>query len=272
MRLVSRFHGNHILPDRQFGVRTVEDLSTVYRGEIGFERNFFRRVARSVMVAGDQLSPDVIAAWNRGSDSGTAVKFTHFNTGQQAVRWTALEAMKARAGLALPDQLSMEVPGTQAACEFERRSDLPDNLFVCEGISSGSLVWERYATDAYRRMIPRTDGPLIERLGRVSAAIERYQEAFSVGTDSDQNDASIFVVTGDGGVPALAQHMAQGYEAMVFHADPHPADTVARAFGAPTLSELEQTWEDAMRQVTPLAAAQVVMSSFMPALAPSAAR
>jgi hypothetical protein len=141
-------------------------------------------------------------------------------------------------------------------------------FFVVADAASGNHVDERYFSDFTRgiqdmhRIVPGLTPQ--QHMLRAQAIHDGLQAQTPGRIGSETPEVSVFHAIA-GGVPALAHRLTEGYAPMLFHADLEPGTTVANALGAPDMDSLEQTWEGAMRQRTPLAAAQLVLSEFMPA-------
>lgn len=103
---------------------------------------------------------------------------------------------------------------------------------------------------------------------RAEMADREYRQALEAANrqstidvvDTSKHTASLFYAEAPD-VPTAARMMAEGYGRLAFHSD-DPDAAVARALGVPNLTELDQVWDEAMAQPTPLLAGRFILTSF----------
>jgi hypothetical protein len=228
MRLTSSAHGSPNLPSGMFGRRTIKELAAIYDDKI--TRGEHGRL-RTLSVDGGLLEVK-----RRVGEPETSVRILGLSTPLQAARWLALQAYGTRAGESPLNagSLIVEVPGLRAEAEWNAR------------FKTGPL-WGDGKFCAYRAVASHDDTR--------EAAVKQV-------VASEKNEVTLLRSQGDDA--QLALHVLdEHYQEMVFHTDSDPHATVARTVGMTCLDQFDRVWEEAMRQGTPVAAGQLVMTSFL---------
>lgn len=259
MKIVDRQAGFN-LPIQDFGKSAFLDLQRMYGGEVTNQpgiatNNYSRLVAAGGLV--------IATAGGAEGGSDIYIEFRALERKNQAARWTAMQAYRAKAGQHMSN-LMVQVPDLLAAGEYiGRQTELMRGAdwieqFFSTGVDhfvsrSGRLGQEEYTA----------------RLAELEAAKEQMLKDFR-GRLPSPGSFFVYQEGGDSTMSASGEDLlgtvkvlADSYSEMAYHKDLNSHGTVARTLGASSLDELYSTWEAAMQEPTPLAAGSLVVANLV---------
>lgn len=251
--------GQFVLDRDTFGPAILADMKAMYGGTTTQQRHF--RGAYQRYASNDRLVHATRGMAGYPVDV-VALGIDRLDQPQQAQRLAALQAYRAKSGVAIID-VSVEVPGLGAYREWDRLRD-PRNpsrdFYAQPAPASENDPLLRRQDNLLRDLITiRTAPPGAAQDALINAAIAE-QDALEAQLPSSPAPDSVTRFYASGAdFPTAARIITRGYNELTHPTGENPRVTVANALGVASLDHLDSAWEAAMRAETPVAAGTLML-------------